>query len=141
MKKIILLSLLSFSMFSQTNTELDDITKGLNLLNNIRAFNELAPLKLNKNLTQIAINQAKKMANNTRVKINESIGESYYIQGVDFEIPVNYYNGILGLSLKEEWITQRAYRQIKCKTCTTVGFGKAKNATDNYVFIVFDSIK
>jgi len=140
MKKIILLSLLSFSMFSQTNTELDDITKGLNLLNNIRAFNELAPLKLNKNLTQIAFSQAKKMANKTHDTI-ASIGESYYFQGVDLKIPVNYYNGILGLSLKEDWIEKEAYKQLKCKTCTSVGFGKSKNANNNYVFIIFDSIK
>ena len=127
-------------MFSQTNTELDDITKGLNLLNNIRAFNELAPLKLNKNLTQIAFSQAKKMANKTHDTI-ASIGESYYFQGVDLKIPVNYYNGILGLSLKEDWIEKEAYKQLKCKTCTSVGFGKSKNANNNYVFIIFDSIK
>ena len=139
MKKIILLSLLSFSMFSQTNTELDDITKGLNLLNNIRTFNELAPLKLNKNLTQIAFSQAKKMANKTHDTI-ASIGESYYFQGVDLKIPVNYYNGILGLTLKEDWIEKEAYQQLKCKTCTSVGFGKSKNANNNYVFIIFDSI-
>jgi len=140
MKKIILLSLLSFSMFSQTNTELDDITKGLNLLNNIRAFNELAPLKLNKNLTQIAFSQAKKMANETYTEI-DSIGESYYFQGVNLNIPINYYNGILGLTLKEEWIEKEAYQQLKCETCTLVGFGKSKNANTNYVFITFDSIK
>ena len=126
-------------MFSQTNTELDDITKGLNLLNNIRTFNELAPLKLNKNLTQIAFSQAKKMANKTHDTI-ASIGESYYFQGVDLKIPVNYYNGILGLTLKEDWIEKEAYQQLKCKTCTSVGFGKSKNANNNYVFIIFDSI-
>ena len=82
--------------------------------------------------------QARKKAFNIHTEI-DSIGESYYIQGVDLKIPVNYYNAVLGLTLKEEWIDKEAYKQLKCKTCTLVGFGKAKNDNNEYLFIVFDS--
>ena len=151
MKKSLLLLLISFNVFSQkpiilnnntikTVLELVEINKGLKMLNDIRMFNELEPLKLNTRLNELASSQARKMANKTHDTI-ASIGESYYFQGVDLKIPINYYNGILGLTLKEDWIEKEAYQQLKCKTCTSVGFGKAKNNKDYYIFVVFDSIK
>tara|TARA_B100000073_G_C23261562_1_gene382636 strand:- start:28 stop:447 length:420 start_codon:yes stop_codon:yes gene_type:complete len=139
MKKIILLLLISFNAFSQYS-EAIEINKGLTLLNNIRIFNMLKPLKLDTTLNNIALNQAKKLANNTYTEI-DSMGESYYFQGVNLKVPVNYYNGVLGLTLKENWIEEKAYKQLKCETCTLVGFGKSKNNNQNYIFIVFDSIQ
>jgi|TARA_R110002020_G_scaffold115142_1_gene264821 hypothetical protein len=147
MKKIILLSLLSFNMFSQGGYQLpneykkpNEINRGLDLLNNIRIFNMLEPLKIDSKLNILAEMQAQKLANNTYSEI-DSMGESYYFQGTNLNIPINYYNGILGLTLKEDWIEKEAYQQLKCKTCTSVGFGKSKNINQNYIFIVFDSIK
>ncbi len=114
------------------------MNEALKLLNNIRVFSQLEPLKLDERYNELALRQARKKAFNIYTEI-DSIGESYYYQGVDLKIPVNYYNAVLGLTLKEEWIDEDAYRQIKCKTCTLVGFGKAKNDNNEYLFIVFDS--
>ena len=71
-----------------------------------------------------------------RDKIGNAAARSLRRSG---KIPVNYYNAVLGLTLKEEWIDEDAYMQLKCKTCTLVGFGKAKNDNNEYLFIVFDS--
>jgi hypothetical protein len=140
MKKIILLSLLSFSMFSQTNTELDDITKGLNLLNNIRMFNMLKPLKLNSNLNELAKDRAIQISkNDIYIESPDSTGESYFWS--KSKRKQNYYNAILGLALNTRWAVKHTYTQMNCRTCTSVGFGKSKNNNKNYFFIVYDSIR
>ena len=142
MKNLILFLILlsSINLFSQENKEIEEMNEALKLLNNIRVFSQLEPLKLDERYNELALRQARKKAFNIYTEI-DSIGESYYFQGVDLKIPVNYYNAVLGLTLKEEWIDEDAYRQIKCKTCTLVGFGKAKNDNNEYIFIVFDSVE
>ena len=145
MKNLILFLILlsSFNLFSQENKELEEMNEALNLLNDIRAFSELEPLILNHELNKLAEQRAfrKSILGDKYRSSKDGTGEGLYSQDKSVEVPVNYYNGVLGLTLKEEWITEDAYKQLKCKTCTSAGFGKAKNDEYDYIVIIYDSVE
>ena len=144
MKNLILFLILlsSFNLFSQENKELEEMNEALKLLNDIRSLNILKPLKLNPRLNELAEQRAIKLAENGGVykQSTDHTGESYF-WGKNPKRDYNYYNVILGLSLNIPGAKDHTIKQMNCKTCTSVGFGKAKSGIKHYSFVVYDSLR
>ena len=153
MKKSLLLLLISFNVFSQkpiilnnntikTVLELMEINKGLKMLNEIRAFSNLEPLILNHELNKFAQKEADEFAKKEMYYFQkDGKGKSYYWKPLDQGGRYDYYTSVLALALNEEWAKKSTYNRMKCETCTSVGFGKAKSDTKHYFFVVYDSLR
>tara|TARA_B100001996_G_scaffold231127_1_gene178343 strand:- start:129 stop:554 length:426 start_codon:yes stop_codon:yes gene_type:complete len=141
MKKIILLILLTFSL-SCIDTETKNINEGLLMLNTIRAFSNKKPLIINPDLNKFAAQEAQEFADKEMYYFQkDGKGKSYYWKSLDEGGSYNYTTAVLALALNEPWAKKRTYNRMKCKTCTSVGFGQAKNNTKHYFFVVYDSLR
>tara|TARA_B110000263_G_C15279362_1_gene497547 strand:- start:955 stop:1380 length:426 start_codon:yes stop_codon:yes gene_type:complete len=141
MKKIILLTLLTFSL-SCIDTETKNINEGLLMLNNIREFSNQKPLIINPDLNNFARQEAKQFAKKEMYYFQkDGKGKSYYWKPLTQGGSYDYTTAVLALALNEPWAKKQTYNRMKCKTCTSVGFGEAKNNTKHYFFVVYDSVK
>ena len=144
MKKLIffLILLSSFNLFSQENKEIEEMYEAILLINDIRAFSNLEPLILNHELNKFAQKEAEQFAEKEMYYFQkDGKGTSYYWKPLDQGGRYDYYTSVLSLALNEEWAKKRTYNRMKCKTCTSVGFGKAKSDAKYYFFVVYDSLR